>query len=86
MKNMPNISVTGFISPSCFLSRSNSLACVGDESTTQLINKFYQQLLHSRSGVNKAQALREAQLALINSPDFNHPFYWSAFVLVGNWL
>jgi CHAT domain-containing protein len=63
-----------------------TLWSVKDESTTQLINKFYQQLLHSRSGVNKAQALREAQLALINSPDFNHPFYWSAFVLVGNWL
>jgi CHAT domain-containing protein len=63
-----------------------TLWSVKDESTTQLINKFYQQLLHSRSGVNKAHALREAQLALINSSDFNHPFYWSAFVLVGNWL
>ncbi|MGL5796258.1 MAG: CHAT domain-containing protein [Waterburya sp.] len=50
------------------------------------MNKFYQQLLHSRSGVNKAQALREAQLTLIHSLDFNHPGYWSAFVLVGNWL
>ncbi|MGL5078726.1 MAG: CHAT domain-containing protein, partial [Waterburya sp.] len=63
-----------------------TLWSVKDESTTKLINKFYQQLLHSRSGVNKAQALREAQLTLINSSDFNHPFYWSAFVLVGNWL
>ena len=36
--------------------------------------------------VNKAEALRQAQLALIDSQDFNHPFYWSPFVLVGNWL
>ncbi|MGK7929956.1 MAG: CHAT domain-containing protein, partial [Microcystaceae cyanobacterium] len=35
---------------------------------------------------NKAEALRQAQLSLLHSPEFSHPFYWSAFVLVGNWL
>ncbi|MEM7592639.1 MAG: CHAT domain-containing protein, partial [Cyanobacteria bacterium P01_A01_bin.83] len=63
-----------------------TLWSVKDESTTQLMDKFYQQLAQSRSDINKAQALREAQLALIQSQDFNHPFYWSPFVLVGNWL
>lgn len=61
-----------------------TLWSVKDQSTTRLIDKFYQQLV-SPSEVNKAKALREAQLALINSEDFSHPFYWSPFVLVGNW-
>ena len=63
-----------------------TLWSVKDESTTRLIDKFYQQLVQSQPDVNKAEALRQAQLALIDSQDFNHPFYWSPFVLVGNWL
>ena len=79
-----------------------TLWSVKDESTTRLIDKFYQQLVSSRSVLkdrathkamplglshpNKAEALRQAQLSLIESEDFNHPFYWAPFVLVGNWL
>lgn len=63
-----------------------TLWSVKDESTTQLIDEFYHQLADSSGNINKAEALRKAQLALLNSPDFNHPFYWSPFVLVGNWL
>ena len=63
-----------------------TLWSVKDESTTQLIDEFYHQLADSSGNINKASALRKAQLALLNSPDFNHPFYWSPFVLVGNWL
>ena len=49
-----------------------TLWSVKDESTTELIDEFYRQLVSSRrDDVNKAQALR---------------FYWSPFVLVGNWL
>ncbi len=63
-----------------------TLWSVKDESTTVLMDRFYQELVKSQSSHNKAEALRQAQLALIKSPDFNHPFYWSPFVLVGNWL
>ncbi len=63
-----------------------TLWSVKDESTSRLIDKFYQELISSRSNTNKAKALRQAQLSLIKSQDFNHPFYWSPFVLVGNWL
>ena len=62
-----------------------TLWSVKDESTSKLISKFYQELTASRSTNNKAEALRQAQLSLINSSEFNHPFYWSPFVLVGNW-
>ena len=63
-----------------------TLWSVKDESTTRLMDRFYQQLIQPQSINNKAEALRNAQVALIKSPDFNHPFYWSSFVLVGNWL
>ena len=62
-----------------------TLWSVKDQSTTLLMNEFYQDLVQSESSINKAESLRQAQLALINSEDFNHPFYWSPFVLVGNW-
>jgi CHAT domain-containing protein/TPR repeat protein len=60
-----------------------SLWSVNDEATAKLIFEFYQQL---SKGVNKAEALRLAQIKLLNIPEYNHPAYWSAFVLVGNWL
>lgn len=62
-----------------------TLWSVKDQSTTLLMNEFYQDLVQSESSINKAESLRQAQLALINSEDFSHPFYWSPFVLVGNW-
>ena len=63
-----------------------TLWSVKDQSTSLLMDEFYRDLVQSQSRVNKAEALRQAQLALIKSQDFNHPFYWSPFVLVGNWL
>ncbi|ELS02510.1 hypothetical protein Xen7305DRAFT_00022240 [Xenococcus sp. PCC 7305] len=62
-----------------------TLWSVKDQSTTFLMDEFYRDLIQSESSVNKAGSLRQAQLALINSEDFSHPFYWSPFVLVGNW-
>ena len=32
-------------------------------------------------GISKA----EAQLSLLCSSEYQHPYYWSAFILVGNW-
>ncbi|HHP7229245.1 MAG TPA: CHAT domain-containing protein, partial [Xenococcaceae cyanobacterium] len=63
-----------------------TLWSVKDESTVILMNKFYQHLATGSISTTKAEALRQAQVFLIDSADFNHPFYWSSFVLVGNWL
>jgi CHAT domain-containing protein/Tfp pilus assembly protein PilF len=116
-----------------------TLWAVSDTSTPQLMRDFYQAKQMSKA-VTKAQALRQAQIALLNgdaginsfasktsgdqsapnikivvgslkgalpknSPEiiyvpeqnaplfphdkakpFAHPFYWSSFVLTGNWL
>ena len=61
-----------------------SLWSVDDESTALLMSYFYQEL--SQSQRTKAEALRRAQLAVLQQKDFAHPFFWAAFVLVGNWL
>ncbi|WP_013323603.1 CHAT domain-containing protein [Gloeothece verrucosa] len=63
-----------------------TLWSVRDESTAQLMTEFYRSLSEQNRQTSKAAALRLAQLNLINSPQFEHPFYWAPFVLVGNWL
>jgi CHAT domain-containing protein len=55
-----------------------SLWLVQDETTAQLMEKWYENL---REGVGRAAALREAQLALKDA--FPHPYYWAPFVLIG---
>ena len=60
-----------------------SLWNVRDRSTAKLMTEFYQLL--SQKNVSKASALRQAQLALMEAPQYNHPYYWSPFVLIGNW-
>jgi CHAT domain-containing protein len=63
-----------------------TLWSVQDQSTSLLMTEFYQHLTHDQKNTTKAQALRKAQLALIKSSEYRHPFYWAPFVLVGNWL
>lgn len=57
---------------------------VQDYRTAELIGEFYKAL--SEEKLNKAESLRKAQLSLINNQEYNHPYYWGAFVLAGNWL
>jgi CHAT domain-containing protein len=61
-----------------------TLWSVQDESTADFMTKFYQVL--NQPNVSKAEALRQAQLSLLHSRQYQHPFYWATFVLVGNWL
>jgi CHAT domain-containing protein len=58
-----------------------TLWSVDDESTANLMSRFYQEL---KTGVNKAEALRRAQLAVFTQQ--KSPYFWAPFVLVGNWL
>jgi CHAT domain-containing protein len=60
-----------------------TLWSVQDQSTAELMTYFYKAL---QPGVSKAQALRQAQLKLLNSPQYQNPYFWAPFVLVGNWL
>ena len=68
-----------------------SLWSVGDESTAELMTRFYGQL---KAGKTKDDALRAAQLELIRrrpatgtavTSNVSHPFHWAAFQLIGDW-
>ncbi|NEQ10547.1 MAG: CHAT domain-containing protein [Moorea sp. SIO4E2] len=61
-----------------------SLWYVDDLATAELMTHFYQRLATGK--VTKAEALGQAQQELLQTPEFSHPFYWSAFILLGNWL
>ncbi|MDX2240629.1 MAG: CHAT domain-containing protein [Leptolyngbyaceae cyanobacterium bins.302] len=72
-----------------------SLWNVSDVATTSLMTRFYQDL---RTAPIKAEALRQTQLALIRgqvtvtepsnranaSLSLSHPYYWSAFTVIGS--
>lgn len=60
-----------------------TLWSVQDASTTELMARFYATL--KQPGMTRAEALRQAQLLLLRSSDYQHPYYWAPFVLVGNW-
>lgn len=61
-----------------------TLWSVNDQATAVMMAQFYEQL--STQNVSKAEALRQAQLAMLNNRWYRHPYYWSAYTLVGNWL
>ncbi|MGF1521617.1 MAG: CHAT domain-containing protein [Leptolyngbyaceae cyanobacterium] len=61
-----------------------SLWQVSDLATAELMGEFYRQLGNAQ--ITKAEAIRQAQLTLLENRRYRHPFFWSAFVLVGNWL
>ena len=61
-----------------------SLWSVNDAATASFMIKFYQNLTDNK--VTKAEAVRRAQLSLLQNPDYSHPYFWAPFILVGNWL
>lgn len=92
-----------------------TLWAVADPSTRDLMAEFYR-ILETDKGIGKAEALRRAQLTLLNgtykveeiplwrrgaeivdmrkdlpsfkedpNAPFAHPYFWSPFVLFGNW-
>lgn len=79
------LGIAGFALRSGARSTLATLWSVQDEPTAELMIEFYQQLW-ANSGQKKAESLRQAQLALLRSSDYQHPAYWSPFVLLGNWL
>ena len=60
-----------------------SLWSVSDESTTDLMINFYDNILNDNSQDNYSNSLRKAKLNMINQGKFAHPFYWSPFILIG---
>ena len=62
-----------------------SLWFLDDQASSALVTEFYQQL-HDDSVASTAKALQRAQIRFLEHPDYNHPAYWAAFLLLNNWL
>jgi CHAT domain-containing protein len=67
---------------------------VYDESTALLMKEFYR--LKEEKKLPKVEALRQAQLSLLNGTikpqpqaerqeSYAHPYFWAPFILMGNW-
>ncbi|RMG49990.1 MAG: CHAT domain-containing protein, partial [Acidobacteria bacterium] len=58
-----------------------SLWSVRDASTADFMRRFYQYL---RAGCGRAEALRRAKLAMMNSdiPAYRFPYFWAPFILI----
>lgn len=54
---------------------------VDDVSTAVLFKYFYR----NQDGMDRAEALRAAQVRLKNRPEYRHPAHWSGLVLSGDW-
>jgi CHAT domain-containing protein len=61
-----------------------SLWVVDDEATAIIMGEFYKQL--NQPKITKAEAFKRAQLLLLKNAQYQHPYYWAPYVLVGNWL
>lgn len=59
---------------------------VDDESTATLMGNFYQELVENPDS-SKAEALRRVQLQILQNSerDWQQPFYWAPYTLLGSW-
>jgi len=60
-----------------------SLWSVNDKATAALMQRLYMEML--RNGKTPAAALRAAQIELLQTRQWQSPYYWAAFVMQGEW-
>ncbi|MEQ8997942.1 MAG: tetratricopeptide repeat protein [Coleofasciculus sp. B1-GNL1-01] len=63
-------------------SQVTSLWKISDAATVDLMVKYYQKLQDNQG---RTEALRQSQLEMLNSEAYQHPYYWAAFILSGDW-
>ena len=54
---------------------------VNDESTSIFMNHFYENLKE----MDKFKSLQQAQIAMLRSVKYSHPYHWAGFQLVGDY-
>lgn len=63
-----------------------SLWNVADESTAPFMRRFYEIIKTQKR--TKAEALQQVQVEFQNGKagEYQHPYFWAPFILMGNWL
>jgi CHAT domain-containing protein len=59
-----------------------SLWSISDRVTREIMTAYYTGL---KNGLGRGEALRQAQLAMLQRKDRSHPYYWSSFIQSGEW-
>jgi CHAT domain-containing protein len=54
---------------------------IDDKASSDLMKSFYKNLA---KGMSKAEALQKAQITVLNTKGYSHPYYWAAFMLTGD--
>jgi CHAT domain-containing protein len=57
---------------------------INDEASVDLVVDFYREL--KDPSVSRAVALKRAQTKMLEDPRYEHPGFWSPFLLINNWL
>jgi CHAT domain-containing protein len=57
---------------------------VHDEVAAELVATFYREL--QNPSVSRATALRRAQMGILSNPRYEHPGFWSPFLMINSWL
>ena len=61
-----------------------SLWKVDDEATAELMKRFYQHML-GEDQLPAPEALRKAQISIMNEKRWQSPYDWAGFILQGDW-
>lgn len=59
-----------------------TLWLVSDTASKELMMKYYQNL---KDGKGRHEALRQAQLEMLKTSYYQHPYFWASFIPSGNW-
>ena len=57
---------------------------INDEASVDIVLEFYREL--KDTSVSRAVALQRAQLKMLTNPRYEHPGFWSPFLMINNWL
>src|SRR5437660_5969845 len=59
---------------------------ISSGSTSELMMNFYKNFNSNKSETSdqKARALRNASVMMIEDPRYRHPFFWAGFVMIGS--
>ncbi|MGK7956980.1 MAG: CHAT domain-containing protein, partial [Crocosphaera sp.] len=82
--NRAALGLAGFAVRAGARSTLATLWSVNDQASAVMMEQLYKAL--STNKLSKAEALRQAQLTMLENRWYKHPFYWSAYSLIGNWL
>ncbi len=55
-------------------------------STNSKYQKAVKRLFQgSQNKMDKVEAIQKAQLEVMKTKEYEHPYYWAPFILVGDW-